>query len=176
MKCFSKNFSSEIVLMNTYNAVLKTPPERFQTKARNVRCLWEFCKIQTLGQTFFLSNCSYGHVEGSFYNPPEENLTKGRKISVQIPKKTKKVDFLISPLKFFFGDLAGSFDNSIEKKIARRPEILRSLSENDQNKIRFSNSCFSSNSSSGYVDCCFDKPAEKRRREADIFGSMSESV
>ena len=58
------------------------PRRRFQPKARNVRSLWEFGKRQIFWAKFFFPpSFSYGHVEGSFYNPPEKNSTKVKDFS-----------------------------------------------------------------------------------------------
>ena len=114
-------------------------------------------------QKTFYSKFSNGQVEGNFRKPPKRIRQKAENIPLK--KRRRKLTFFP---QFFLRRSSAQFWQLNRKEIARRPEVFRSLSENGQNKIRFSNSCFSSNCSLGYVDCCFDKPAEKNDRQPKL--------
>ena len=102
-----------------------------------------------------------------FSQTPEENSTKSHKFQFKYQKRRKKLTISFFT-QIFLRRSSAQFWQLNRKENARRPEIFCSLSENDQKKLSFLNSCFSSNCSSGYVDCCFDKPAEKNDKQPNL--------
>ena len=116
----------------------------------------------------FYSNCCHGHVEVNFHKPQKTIRQKAKNFRSKTKKDEKSCPFHFFT-QLFLRTSSAQFWQLNRKEKARRPEIFCPLSEKYSKKIRFSNSCFPSSCSSGYVDCCFDRPAEKRWRKADTF-------
>ena len=113
------------------------------------------------------SKYSDGHVEGNLHKPQKRIRQKAKNFRSDA-KKDKKSWIFHFFTQIFLRRSSAQFWQLNRKEIARRPEIFRSSSQNDQNKLRFSNSCFSSNCSSRSVDYSFDKPAEKNGKQPKL--------
>ena len=116
------------------------------------------------------SNLSHGHVESSFHNNFWKLFPECRKLSSQVPKKTKGKKF--SKKRFFFKVFLWTRKMQIWQSrrniFERKPKVFCSKSETAQkpwNPQLF----YCSKSFSGYLQCSFDKPSKEIRQKPEKF-------
>ena len=112
----------------------------------------------------FSSNCSSGHVECSFQDTSEKfSITKCQTNFAQCPKRYKMHTFFnkLFFLKLFLWTCGRQFWQLFGKFGEKGPKSFCSMSQTDKKYIRSSKNCFSSNCSSGHVECSFQDTSEK---------------
>ena len=108
-------------------------------------------------ENFFSSKCFSGHRELSFYNPPENNLSKVRKIMLKVQNFENFRNSCFS-MKTTSGHVTSDL-TTVPKIICQKSENPSLRNRETFQKTSYSNKQ-SSKSNAGHVDCTFGNPAK----------------